>query len=82
MKKNCVYHDDKMVQLVTYGPYIPEKKVHYERVFSVPKDWLKQYLNKEDISLDQFLEKCTLDETLNTYVYAANAGVLMEAVVV
>lgn len=82
MKRNCVYHDDNMVQLVTYGPYIPEKKAHYERVFSVSKDWLMHYLSAEGTSLDNFLDQCTLDETLNVYVKAANSMEIMEVAVV
>lgn len=82
MERNCVYHDDDMVQLITYGPYIPEKKVHYERVFSVHKNWLMHFLNGEGIQMDKFLDQCTLDDTLNVYVHAANSMELIEVAVV
>ena len=82
MRHNCVYHNNDMVQFITYGPYIPEKKANYERVFSVSKDWLMVYLKRINIPMERFLDTCTMDETLNTYVSAASEGQLIEVNVV
>ena len=73
---------NEAVQLVTYGPYIPEGDVQYERIFSVPRQWLENYIQEDWGTIEEFLGEYTWDTTLDTYAQAVQDGVLLEVVVV
>lgn len=73
---------NEAVQLVTYGPYLPENDVQYERFFSVPKCWLENYVKQDWGTIEAFLSEYTWDTTLDTYTQAVNDGVLLEVILI
>lgn len=47
------------------------------RTFSVPRQWLSSYLQKDRVTMKKFMSTYTWDETYFLYIEARNAGVLL-----
>lgn len=66
----CCHRDNRPIVLITRGRYIEEDDNYYELHFSVPKNWLKEYISDKWNSINRFLEVYTLEISSEIYTKA------------
>lgn len=70
---------DAYITLTTYGWYDDKSETQHELDFSIPKDWFCRYVHdKLGMTVNEFMLKCTCDDTIDVYGAALKEKVIKE----